>query len=253
MAIIHFGIGILVVSLGSKSETWTKRYDNICDLGPHNDTGAGVITFDLGEVVSGRFFLYYELEGLQHNHFRFAGSYSENQMLGKYVEEASECSPLETIDDHPIFPCGLRPYYFFNDSFTALTPGTFSETDIAWSGEIGGLFKEPSDEYPEEQRYLLNYTAFPGETVNEHFVVWMRTAKDSHFRKLWARAVVEELGRFLRFSVSCDYPWSIYDGPRRLVLVKVGGLGGRNLFIGIVNFVLFALCGVFALDRKSVV
>jgi hypothetical protein len=248
MTVIHLGIGILVVSLGSGSKTWVRRYDARCGIGPTNETGEGRVEFDLGGPQTGRFFLYYELDGFQHNHFRFAGSFSESQMLGKYVEDPSECSPLTTYHDQTIFPCGLRPFYFFNDSYVA-DNGAFSETDIAWKGEVNNLFKKPDDQYPDEWRYLKRYGEHfrEGETMNEHFIVWMRTAKDSHFRKLWAHSIVEELGRYVSFTVRCDYPWSIYDGPRRLVLTRVGGLGGKNTFISIINFVLFVLYGCFAL------
>jgi hypothetical protein len=248
MAVIHLGMGILVASLGAQSQTWVKRYDARCGLGPTDEFGHTTIDFDIGEPTKGRFFLYYELDGFQHNHFRFAGSLSESQMLGKYVEDPSECSPLAKVDNNTIFPCGLRSYYFFNDTYET-DSGAFSETPIAWKGEVGNLFKKPDDQYPLEQRFLQRYDAqhFEGETMNEHFVVWMRTAKDSRFRKLWAKSVIEELPRYVSFAVHCAYPWSIYDGPRRLVLMKVGGLGGKNLFITIVSFVLFALCGIFAL------
>jgi hypothetical protein len=252
LTILHLLVGILVLSCGTLSESWERRYDDLCGLSDEHPKGEATVEFDLGKVVSGRFFLYYELEGFQHNHFRFSGSFSEAQMLGRYEERPAECSALNMANDHPIFPCGLLPYYFFTDSYDHDSENeSFEETGIAWNGEIGNLFKEPNEQYPREWRYLLRLSPeFEGETLNEHFIVWMRITKDSHFRKLWAKAKVEELGPKLTFDINCDYSYKIFRGPRKLVLVKVGGLGGKNMFITIVNFALFALCGIFTLAFK---
>jgi hypothetical protein len=169
-------------------------------------------------------------------------------MLGKYDREPTSCSPLTEVDDTTVFPCGLLPYYFFTDSFKVEPEGAFVENEIAWKGEVGNLFKEPSKEYTDVRRWLLELgDRFPGETINEHFVVWMRITKDSNFRKLWARAAVDSLGPQLDVAVNCTYSYDVFAGERKLVLMKMGGMGGKNIFITIVNFLLFALCGGFAL------
>jgi hypothetical protein len=67
----------------------------------------------------------------------------------------------------------------------------------------------------------------------------MRTAKDSHSRKMDAQKAVEDIG-----------PKFTLNGERSLVIMALGGLGGKNTFIGVVKLVLAVMCLVFMLVMK---
>jgi hypothetical protein len=215
------------------------------------------VDFSVGSETTGRFYVYYELHGFEQNHFRFQGSFSSGQLLGKYVESPWSCTPLFSDDDgRDLMPCGLYPFYFFRDSYD-LDPAFFDETGISWEKEIGSLFKAPDPSGPynstKYSRHLLRYARrFPGETENEHFVVWMRVAKGPVFRKLWAKARRNQIPAVVTATVHCDFPFDDFAGERHLVLVRAGALGGRNEFIMIVNWGLFLLFAAFtALFRLS--
>jgi hypothetical protein len=209
------------------------------------------VNFSIGGATTGRFYVYYELRGFQQNHFRFQGSFSSEQLRGKYVESPLSCTPLfSDADGRDLMPCGLYPFYFFRDSYD-LDPYFFDETGISWEKEVGSLFKAPDPSGPYNSsrfsRHLLQWAErFPGETENEHFVVWMRTAKGPVFRKLWAKARGGQIPALVNVTIHCDFPFNDFTGERHLVLVKVGGLGGRNMFIMIVTWALFLLFAIFA-------
>jgi hypothetical protein len=88
--------------------------------------------FGLRGWESKNLYFYYELHDFHHNHFRFSGSFSPDQMLGSSTEDMHSCSPLSTdpgTAEH-LMPCGLLPNYFFSDSFT------FSDTDSSAEGSV---------------------------------------------------------------------------------------------------------------------
>jgi hypothetical protein len=252
-SVLHLCLGLVIILCGVQSQTWTQRYDELCGF-PDNETGNADFDFDLGSVVEGRFFIYYELDGFRQNHFRLRQSFSADQLLGKYVEKPAACDPLADLNGTTLFPCGLLPINFFSDYYSIDEEGgVFADTGIAWAKEPGNLYKPAVDpeKYPQEGRHLLQSAKlFPNETMNEHFMVWMRLAKSGHFRKLWAHSVSEKVGPIVHVAVQCNFPHSMFTGQRSLVLVKVGGLGGRNLFLGIANFGIAGMCLVFMLPFK---
>ena len=245
VGILHLAIGCFVVVCAVSVKEFTQRYDDLCS----NETLKAQVTFEIGEVLEPPVYLYYEVIGFYQNHFRFANSYSQDQMLGRYVEDADSCKPLRyspyNNSTDLLAPCGLMTVYFFNDSYDVVSGGVFDEESINWEGEKGNLFKPLSDEYSDEQRWMKNMTRFPGEIQNPHFIAWMRVANSPNFRKLWAKAT-GKVGPTVEIDVSCDFPSFMFRGERRLVLLKPGGLGGRNWFIGYLNLALGAACIIVA-------
>lgn len=251
VGILHLIIAGVVFGCAFQVKEYTQRYDNLCT----NETSTVTLTFDLGSTLSPPVYIYYELLGFYQNHFRFANSYSQDQMLGRYVEDAESCKPMRyspyTNNTDLVAPCGLMAVYFFNDSYDVVSGGVFNEDDINWDGEKGNLFKPLSDEYSDEQRWMKNMTRFPGEIQNPHFISWMRVANSPNFRKLWAKATTD-VGPTVEIDVSCNYPSFMFRGERRLVLLKPGGLGGHNWFLAYLNLVLGVVCVVLALWLRFV-
>ncbi|EAY23315.1 hypothetical protein TVAG_186230 [Trichomonas vaginalis G3] len=157
---------------------------------------------------------------------------------------------MEKEGNHPLAPCGLYPIYFFTDYYTFPSEYNFSETNIAWKGEIDKLYKNLNDGYTGKSRWMLEGLQsqyFPGEIRNEHFMVWMRPANSPNFKKLFAHTdKTIPKGQF-NVSVSCNYLRNNFFGERYVSLIKPGILGGKNKTLFISDFVLCGFCmiGIF--------
>jgi hypothetical protein len=131
-------------------------------------------------------------------------------------------------------------FIFSNDSMA-----NFSDTGISLKSDRESLFANLSDLYLGGVRFLQNYSDFPGETTNEHFIVWMRAAAFPSFVKLFAICEFCDLapGDY-SVEIRKSYPEWQFDGRRSLFLVGLPSLGSRSSVIGL------AFCiagGVFAL------
>ncbi|OHT11288.1 cell cycle control protein [Tritrichomonas foetus] len=247
MSIFHLLCGILLITTSLQVKEYKVRYDNLC-----KGTGDQItVKFDNAEL-SGMIYLYYELHGFYQAHFRFVSSFSADQMQGRYVESTENCDPVNDYSANgglPM-PCGLLPTYFFNDYYEPDQSG-FEESGIVWKNEIDDLFKPPNSQYSNQQRWMRGISdQFPNETQNEHFIAWMRVAHQPTFRKLFMKANTT-IKPNLNVRVFCNYDKEKFDGERWLVILKPSGMGGNNIVLAIINFVVFAVLLVFALIFKT--
>jgi hypothetical protein len=139
-------------------------------------------------------------------------------------------------------PCGLLPNYFFNDSFN-FSDERMIEKGITWDNEIGHTFRPPNEKYANATRPLRDW-GITNETTDEHFVVWMRIAKSSTVRKLWAKADNVSNLTTLTVNISCNFPVDAFPGERWIVLARLGALGGKNTFLSLANLTMSLVCGL---------
>ena len=69
--------------------------------------------------------------------------------------------------------------------------------------------------------------------MNDRFFVWMRTATQPKFRKLYA--VIDDdiqKGDEIKFSVEANFDVSNFRGTKSLVLTTTTWFGGKNSFLG---------------------
>ncbi|OHS97266.1 cell cycle control protein [Tritrichomonas foetus] len=243
--LLHLIIGILILFCSRDVVEYKMRYDDKCGLSENRTTGSTILEFD-NPASSAKFYMYYELHDFYQSHFRFANSYSKSQIRGNYVEDTNDCDPIRSEYTETMVPCGLMSQYFFTDYYQVLN-GDFSDEKIAWNHEKGNLYKMPNDEYPESARWMKDSSIsrnFPNETMNEHFMVWMRLSPHKTFRKLFAISQ-NGIPQNAQVQVSCDYPYTNFHGERFVVFMKLGGLGGENLLLGILNIVMCAITIIF--------
>lgn len=109
--------------------------------------------------------------------------------------------------------------------------------------------------YPDDDTTQYLYETYPmvvnplEGVMNEHFMVWMRTAVTKNFRKLygWIEDDVPK-GTVLRFRVRANWEVSSFDGSKALIVTTSNWLGGRNDFLGKAVYVTGYCClaaGVF--------
>jgi hypothetical protein len=103
-----------------------------------------------------------------------------------------KCSPQiymnDTVNiDNLYIPCGDLPANVFIDFFSLLSEkASFSEVNISLDIDRNILYKAPNICYLNASHWLLDTGLFPQEQADEHFIVWMRLAAFSPFRKLYA-------------------------------------------------------------------
>jgi len=124
---------------------------------------------------------------------------------------------------------------FFNDSYI-LPDGAFDNfTDVNISLKSDRrVYKVFNSKYNESIQWLKNYTDFPGQNLNEHFLVWIRPAAMPNFMKLYMKCNNCKIEKGLyQIQVRMNYPTSIFPGERWLVLSSTGILGSGSNFISI--------------------
>ena len=85
--------------------------------------------------------------------------------------------------------------------------------------------------------------------TNEHFIVWMRAAAQSTFRKLWGRIKVDltVVGEYY-LVVKNNYT---YSGKKQFVMSTISTLGGRNSFLATCYIFMAVVCAIAAISFLS--
>lgn len=204
----------------------------------------------------------YQLEPFYQNHRKYVKSRSDAQLGGTDVPlstlvNSGDCYPVTTnaemnkimsfdnkthLDPNkPAVPCGLIAHSFFNDTFSLMDPNGFAipinEKDIAWEADKKYKFKNL--EGGEKIQWI--------DMTNEHFIVWMRPAALSSFRKLWGKINQDlEKGNYF-VQVTNNYNTkALFNGNKTIVLSTVNLLGGKNTFLSISYLVVGSVCIVLA-------
>ncbi|XP_063926292.1 cell cycle control protein 50A-like [Zophobas morio] len=208
-------------------------------------------------------YLYYNLNNYYQNHRRFTTSRDNYQLYGSTSADKT-CDPLATVGNTSIAPCGLIANSFFNDSFILKDPSgkvvTLSGKDISWSTDKT-RFKNPPPQYNLKEAFK-NTTRPPYWTFevyempssgdgygngyeNEDFIVWMRTAAVSNFKKLYRRVQGPlEAGSYV-LEVNYRYPVLVFDGKKKVVLATTSFFGGKNQFLGL-GYIIMGSVTVFS-------
>ncbi|PPQ63170.1 hypothetical protein CVT24_005715 [Panaeolus cyanescens] len=230
-----------------------------------------IVEFSLPMELKNSVFFYYKLTNFFQNHRRYVKSLNSDQLKGKAVSaadlEKSDCKPLATIDNKPIYPCGLIANSIFNDTFSNpmllnppggsnAEPYNFTSSGIAWPGEADKYATAPG--YPDlssivpppnwQKRYPNNYTTDnppPNLKTDQHFQNWMRTAGLPTFTKLYGRndQDVMKVGTY-QVTIGLNFPVRPYKGTKSFVISTVSWIGGKNPFLG---WAYVAAAGVFVL------
>ncbi|WPK26115.1 hypothetical protein PUMCH_003460 [Australozyma saopauloensis] len=225
-----------------------------------------VLQFTLPRDLAPPLYMYYKLTNFYQNHRKYVESYDSNQLAGKAVPVgslSSSCDPLKSSGNKPIYPCGLIANSLFNDTFSSpvllnAKSGSNNETyemsqdDISWSSDINHRYKstqyKPEDVVPPPNWAKMfpggyNLTNMPDLANWQHLQNWMRTASLPTFFKLYSKNTTTTLSSgTYEVQIGLNYPVSIYGGSKSVVITTNSILGGRNMTLGIIYFIVAVLC-----------
>lgn len=202
--------------------------------------------------LKGKVYLYYKLTNFYQNHRKYVDSFDWNQLKGEAVpidELNSKCGSIKkSIDNKPIYPCGLIANSIFNDTFSSLgNEIEWDSSDISWISDRK-TFK-PSKYSPDEispppnwiKRYPNGYTRESLDAVsnNQHLMVWMKTAALPKFYKLYG-STLKFTGEQI-FLIGENYPILNFGG--RKFLIFTGGSKFTGAFKNFGLAICFLICG----------
>ena len=253
---IYFGViaffsflfgALFYVSYGNTVQ-YEVRYDDKCALNDQNCE----ISFNVEEEIRGKVYLKYKLTNFYQNHRRFMESKSRDQLAGVYVDYdgMSTCEPIISKDNSQepanwIIPCGVSATSVFNDTFT-VQGIEFSETGIAWDCDQEWNYLPLNQQYTTGDLWLKNSALFPGDQTNEHFIVWMRAAALPTVVKKYAICDDCTIPQGeLKVTVRNNYPTSLFEGEKSLILLVDSSVKGKNNSMGIIFLFIGALSALF--------
>lgn len=177
-----------------------------------------------------------------------------NQPNG-WASKTVDCSEISTCSDKTLCPASVC-------NANNIDEGCRGYTCVGGAYDYNSKTAEKCDEgqcrlfyYPHSDDYHHLYELFPSVVspivgmMNEHFIVWMRTAGLPEFRKLYGR--IEKgipADTTVTFEVTNNFAVSAFDGEKTLVITTLSSMvGGKNPFLGLAYIMVGAFCVLLAL------
>jgi hypothetical protein len=241
-------LGIVLIIFSNKIINQEIDYNALC-IKSSTDDNICEVKYTISEDMDRPIMIYYKLDGFFQNHRRYVRSKSQKQLFGdnttlEQMRDDGDCEPIYTnkdmgfekgrkaadketelnLDDVAI-PCGLIAKTYFNDTFSQWKINDevleVNEKNIAWAKDKD-LFKNS-----DISRQWI-------DVEDEHFIVWMRPAGLTNFKKLWGRIENRDLkkGDVLTIIVQNNYNVDNYEGNKKIILSTTNKFGGKNIFFG---------------------
>lgn len=208
------------------------------------------VQFDITSDIPEPIYLYYEIENYYQNHRIYVKSRSSQQLTGTVLSTSKleSCDPIIKVkdldisdfglkDNEPANPCGLIAKSYFQDTFKFVDGPEIKQSDIAWPSDLKGKYKNAED------WEKVQWT----DVEDEHFIVWMRIAATSEFRKLWGKVDGKlDKGKYVvEIDEKMDY--SDFDGKKYVVISNANTFGGKNTVLTYALFISGGLASIWTL------
>lgn len=226
LSLINLIFGILFTYL------YYRLYEVIIQ---YNDSGRYEVYLPQGKIN-----FYIQLEDFYQSHLRNSKSISPKQLEGKKEVESNRTSPLDYINDIPIYPAGILSNTYFSDNFK-ITGLDFDTSDITWDSAYDKI-KESGYTRNEvvPPPMWKNYTEIPKLYEDERYINWIYNSPYYSFRKLWGRLEVPKSGTYI-----LDVDSSFEYGKKSVMFTQTSWIGNKNYFLS-TSMIVVSVLGMIA-------
>ena len=200
------------------------RYDDIC-----NNSELCIINISIEKNILPPIGFYYKLINFNQMNRAISKSFSSMQLSGKVANDLEQCEPFLYSNftqnlSNLYNPCGLLPFYSFNDTFIFLNNNIFNDNDIVLDIDKKLHYKESNSIYNNSINWISN--SFLNGIIDQHFIVWMRHSAFNPFKKLYFNSINKTLfkGNY-QILIKNIYPTKIFKGKKYFVLSQIKQYG----------------------------
>ncbi|GAX85454.1 hypothetical protein CEUSTIGMA_g12870.t1 [Chlamydomonas eustigma] len=267
IGIVLIPIGAVCAAYGIKPVEVSARYETCFNAFPGTTSNWGrekfiwananndaaltcTLLINITQNMSPPIYVFYEMNGFFQNNRRYVSSRSDQQLVNYNNPDTSYCLQelnYEGNSSQIINPCGLTAWTNFNDSYTvsvlrqAASPSSFQQIPITSKGiapepDQSNMFAAYNTTYfnPSINQYRGGANITVPVNSDDRFIIWMKLAPLSKFRKLWG--LIETplfAGDVIEVSAVNRYNSFAFNGQKSIVLSTTTWLGGVNPFLGI--------------------
>ncbi|TBU15298.1 Cdc50-like protein [Ordospora colligata] len=182
-------------------------------------------------LPSGKIYLFLEMHDFYQTNLKYSKSISHDQLKGERPKNLKATEPLSYEGERVIYPAGILPNSFPQDSFEIIGTEVGTE-DISWKSERDSI--KPSgytrDEVASPPAWPV-YKEIPDLHLNERFVNWIYISPFPSFRKLWGTAYMDQEGDYT-LKITSNFPY----GKKYLTIAQSSVIGTKNYFISVGMF-----------------
>lgn len=217
--IIFMISGLTCLSLGVLS---TLLYNSLYEITLPYDNSTILEIY----LPAGTFYFYLEMKNFYQTNLRYTKSINFSQIEGEMPKTLESANPLAYEGEKAIYPAGLLPNTYPQDTFT-FDGLEINTENISWKSESQDVKKtQYTRDMVVPPPLWEPYEEIPDLSKDERFVNWIYTASFPSFRKLWGRINVEQPNTY-NLNINSTFPY----GSKFVTFSEGSFIGTKNYFL----------------------